>query len=102
QHGGKMKNSGAVLVLVGLELFVVHGAIGSAEIDGAFGDLFDAAARADGLIIDLKVGVFLVILVKPLGIHGIWKCCARTVDGERAIDRKSTRLNSSHGSISYA
>src|SRR3982075_767885 len=85
QHGGKVKNSGAVLVLVSLELLVVHGAVGGAEIHGAFCDLFDAAAGTDGLIVDLKIGVLLVVFVKPFGIHGVRKRCARAVDGERAV-----------------
>jgi hypothetical protein len=65
QHGGKVQDAGAVLVLVGLELVVVHGAIGGAEIDGAFGDLLDAASRANGLVIDEQIGVLLVVFIKP-------------------------------------
>ena len=37
-----------------LELLVVHGAVGGAEIDGAFGHLLDAAAGTDGLVVDLQ------------------------------------------------
>src|SRR6266851_1192669 len=81
----EMQNPKAVLILESLELIVVHGAIGGAEIHGAFGDLLNAAAGADRLIVNLKIGVLLVVFVKPLGIHGVRKCCARTVDRERAF-----------------
>src|SRR5713226_9749511 len=106
-HRGKMQNPGAMLILVGLELLVVHGAIGGAEIHGAFGDLLDAAAGADRLIVDLKIGVPLVVFVEPLGIHGVRKCCARTVNRECAIRPQDTgdgenyqehSCNSFHGS----
>ena len=50
-----MQDSETVLVLVGLELVIVHGAIGGAKIHGALGDLLDAAARADRLIVDLEI-----------------------------------------------
>ena len=74
-----------MLILKSLELIVVHGAIGSAEIHGAFGDLLDAAARADRLVIDLQMDVLLVVFVKPLGIHGIGKCRAGPGDRQRAV-----------------
>src|SRR6266436_1727161 len=80
-----MQDSESVLVLVGLELLVVHGTIGGAEIHGAFGDLFDAAARTDGLVVDLNIGILLVVFIEPLRIHGVRKRCARTVDREGAI-----------------
>src|SRR5207249_3324973 len=70
EHGREMKDGAAVFVLESFGLIVIHGAIGGAEIDGTLGDLLNAAARTDRLIVDL--------------------------------DRKSTRLNSSHVSISYA
>src|SRR5882762_10626255 len=84
-HGWKMKYSRAVFVRVGLELLVIHRAIGSAEVYGAFGDLLDAATGTDGLVIDRKIGVLLVVLVKPLGVHGVRKCGAGTGDRERII-----------------
>jgi len=82
EHGGKVQDPEAVFVLKSLELLVVHGAIGSAEVHGAFGDLLDAAAGTDGLIVDLKIGVLFVVFVKPLGIHGVRKCRARAGDRE--------------------
>src|SRR2546430_9266577 len=61
---------------------VGHRRVGAAEVDRLVGELPDAAARADRLIIDLDVVELLVIRQDP--------------------DRKSTRLNSSHSQISYA
>src|SRR5260370_36711989 len=43
QHRGKVQDAESVFILKSLELIVVHGAIGGAEIHGAFSDLFDAA-----------------------------------------------------------
>src|SRR5437762_1375408 len=89
----EMQNPKAVLILEGLELIVVHRAIGGAKIHGAFGDLLDAAAGADGLIVDLKIGIFLVVLVKPFGIHRVRKRRVGTGDRERAIRPQ----NAGHG-----
>src|SRR5688572_32400915 len=51
-----------------------------------------------------EAGVF-----EPAAVAGLWnKCKARAADGQysnadnMALDRKSTRLNSSHSQISYA
>src|SRR5260370_124308 len=85
QHGGKVQEGESVLIVKNLELIVVHGAIGSTEIHGAFGDLLNAAAGANRLIVDLKIGVLLVVLVKPLRIHGVRKSGTRTVNRERAF-----------------
>src|SRR5216684_3170867 len=85
QHGRKVQEAESVLIVKNLELIVIHGAIGGAEIHGAFCDLLDAAAGAYRLIVDLKIRVLLVVLVKPLGIHGVRKGCARTVNRERAF-----------------
>src|SRR5260370_9593071 len=80
-----------MFVMISLELVVVHGAVGSGDIRGAFGHLLDAAAGADRLIVDLKIGVLLVVLVEPLGIHGVRKSRARSVDGERVIRPQNSR-----------
>src|SRR5256884_7389725 len=85
QDRWEMQNPKAVFILIGLELIVVHRAIGGAEIHGAFRDLLDAAAGADGLIVDFKIGVLLMVLVKPFGIHGVRKRCAGAGNRERAI-----------------
>ena len=74
-----------MLVLVSLHLLVVHGAVGSAEIDGAFGDLLDARAGADGLIVDLNVTVGLVVLVEPFRIDGIREGGAGAIDQQIAL-----------------
>ncbi len=44
--------------------------IGGAESDGLGGDLLDAAARADRLIVQPDAGVFPVH-IRPFGEHGI-------------------------------
>src|SRR6266851_5692219 len=46
QHGWKMQDPESVLVLVGLELIIVHGAIGGPEIHGAFGDLLESRGNS--------------------------------------------------------
>src|SRR5580765_7796903 len=76
-----MKHGKTMLVLVGLKLLVCHGAVGSAEIDSPFGHLPNSAAGTDGLVVDLNVWVFLVILTEPLRIHGVREGGAST--GER-------------------
>src|SRR5258708_37690581 len=80
-----MQDSESVLVLIALELLVVHGTIRGAKIHGSFGDLFDAAAPTDGLVVDLNIGILLVVFIEPLRVHGVRKRCARTVDREGAI-----------------
>src|SRR5450432_360103 len=68
---GEMQDRGAMFVLVGLELVVVHGAVGSTEIHGAVGDLLDARAGAYGLVVNLGGGVGFVILVEPFRINWV-------------------------------
>ena len=52
--GGDVKGGG------GEFLFLVggHGGVGAGELDGAVGDALDAAAGADGLVVDFHVGVW--------------------------------------------
>src|SRR5260370_40993977 len=90
-----------MFVLIGLELVIVHGTVGCAEIHSAFGHLLDAAARADGLIVDLKIGVLLVVLVEPLGIHGVRKCRTRSVDREHVIRPQNSRDGENYQKHSY-
>ena len=52
------------------DLGLVHRAVGGAEVHGALGELADAAAGADGLIVDLDAGL-LVVGVEPLGVDRI-------------------------------
>ena len=89
---GKWRIGEAVLVLISLHLLVVHRAVGSAEIDGAFGDLLDARAGANGLIVDLGVTVSLVVFVEPFRIDGIGESSARAVNQQISlrVKRKST------------
>ena len=70
---GKCRTTGSALLLEKCDLFVVHRAVAGPEVDRAFGDLPNAAPRADGLIVDLNVGVQFVVLVEPLRVHGVGK-----------------------------
>ena len=63
------------------QLFVGHRHVGGAEIHGAFGELADSAARTDGLVVDLDVGMRLVIFLKPLLINRRGERGPRRVDG---------------------
>src|ERR1700675_930963 len=83
-----MQDGEPMLVLKGFQLFVIHGAVGGAEIHGALGYLLDPTAGTYGLVIDLNVSVFFVVLVEPLGIHGVGEggTCAR--DG-KCISRQN-------------
>ena len=85
-----MQNSRTVLILEGLQLLLIHRTIRCAEINRALGDLLNSPAGTDRLVIDLKIRVLLVVLVKPLGVHGVRKRCARPVDRERAIRPQNT------------
>ena len=49
----------------------VIGMIRRAEVDGALGELADAAARADGLVVDLNIGVRHFVFVEPLLIDRV-------------------------------
>ncbi len=62
------------------ELFVAHGAVGGAEINRAGLQLADAAAGADGLIIDLNIGMRGVVDVEPFGIDGVGERSAGGVE----------------------
>ena len=46
-----------ILTLECRELLVAHGAVAGSEINGARGYLADAAAAADGLIVDFNPGM---------------------------------------------
>src|ERR1700752_5135763 len=80
-----MQNAKTVLVLKGLQLVVIHRAIGSAEIHSAFGYLLDSTARTNGLVIDLESCVLLVVLIEPFGIHRIRKGRTGTIDGKGTL-----------------
>src|SRR5450432_1289094 len=53
-----------------VQLLGLERRIRRAEVDGAFGDLFDAAARADRLVVELDLGV-LGVSVRPLRVQRI-------------------------------
>src|SRR3712207_7511051 len=52
-------------------------------------------------VIIALVAYSLLILIRNV-VTGIDSVPAETIDAARGIDRKSTRLNSSHANISYA
>src|SRR5258708_38695145 len=70
----------------GCELLIRHWPVAGPEIDGAGLYLLNAAAAADGLIVNLDVGMKLVILAKPLLVNGIRE--SRSRSGQ--LLRKST------------
>ena len=49
------------------QLVGVHRHVGRAEVDVASRELFDAAAAADGLIVDGDVGILLIVRVERFG-----------------------------------
>src|ERR1044071_4720833 len=53
-------------------LFFVHDSVGSAEIDGHFLELLDAAPGTDGLIVYLYLAD-LVVLIEHFGIEWVRK-----------------------------
>ena len=61
------------------QLLVAHGTIAGTEVDCLRQNLPDSSTAADGLIVDLDIGMSIVVLVEPLGIHRIGESCARSV-----------------------
>src|SRR3954454_4285969 len=82
-HGDRAEHARDVdrvaLLLGGRDLLVLHRGVGGAEVDGAGGELRDAAARADALVVD---GQALVVLqpCRPLLVDGEREGGARAVD----------------------
>jgi hypothetical protein len=54
-------------------LLVGHGGVGGAEVDRALGDLLDATAGADGLVVEANVGLQLVVVAEPLRVERVRK-----------------------------
>src|SRR5215211_2490921 len=65
RHGGDVDRG--ALLRGRLDLVIVHGRVGGAEVDRAGGELGNAAARADGLVVDRRAGRVLVAR-GPLGV----------------------------------
>src|SRR5882724_6225401 len=61
------------------QLLVAHGAVTGAEIYGLGQNLADAATAADGLIVELHIGMGLVVLTEPFLVHRIRKSGTRSV-----------------------
>src|ERR1700694_796044 len=61
----------------GFELFIGHRAIAGAEVDRSCLNLFDPAAAANRLIVDLNVGMQVMVLAEPLGINWVGESSAR-------------------------
>jgi hypothetical protein len=64
------------------ELLVGHRGVAGAEVDGPLGDLTDAAAGADRLVVQLDGRILLRELRHPLRIEGIGKGRSGAVDGD--------------------
>ena len=61
------------------QLIIAHGAIAGSEVYGLGQNLADTAAAADGLIVELHIGMGLVVLTEPFLVHRIWEGGARSV-----------------------
>ena len=75
----------------GGDLIVRHRTVRGAEEDGAGGELADAAARADRLVVDLHVRMHLVVLVEPLRIDRVGERGAGAVDLSAVCADSSSR-----------
>jgi hypothetical protein len=73
QHGGNVNQ----LDLGAASCSSVIGSRRRRQSRRARGDLADAAARADGLVVDLDAGMRRAVLAEPLGIDRIGEGCAR-------------------------
>src|SRR6266404_2167874 len=84
------------------QLLAAHGSVGSAEVHRLLGDLLDAAARADRLVVDLHARVRLVVLAEPLRIDRERERGTRAVDqggvrrGRSARDREQRKQDPLH------
>ena len=76
EHGRQMQH----VAVDGGDLRLVHRPVGGAEVHRALGELADAAAGADGLVVDLHAGL-LVVGVEPLRIDRIGERGAGPVQG---------------------
>src|SRR5260370_33703308 len=90
EHGGKVKNSGAVLIGVGFELLIVHWAVRGTEIYCSIRYLFNARSGPEGLVVDLYGAELFVVFVEPLRVNRVRKCCARAIDGKCRIRPQNT------------
>src|SRR2546422_8154001 len=50
----------------------------------------------------VSVALLVLVLIPPIGIYLVWGGATAAPPPDPPKDRKSTRLNSSHGYISYA
>jgi hypothetical protein len=78
-HCWDVENLGLQLSLCLAELIVGHGHVTGPKIHRGFCYLADSTSAANGLIVDLNIGMDLVVLTEPLGVNGIGKCCACSV-----------------------
>jgi hypothetical protein len=60
-----------------------HLGVGGAEVDRLLQDLLDATPGTDGLVVDLDLGFDLLVFGHPLGVEGIGKGSARSLEGDR-------------------
>ncbi len=104
KHGGEVERLAATLLREFLELLVVHRPIAGTEVDGSLGGLFDAAARSNGLVVELNLGVILVVLVEPLRVDRVGECRAsaghQRLGGDRCA-RQNHRARYGQGSFDH-
>jgi len=62
-------------------LLVRHGTIAGAEIHGLRQNLPNAAAAADGLVVELNIRMGLVVFAEPLLVHRIREGSACPIHG---------------------
>lgn len=78
-------------------LLVSHGTVAGAKIDSAGRRLADAAARTNGLIVDLNSGMLSAVFTKPFGVDGFRKGRSSRIQllcktlGRHANDRRSQK-----------
>ena len=79
QHAGNIEDRGLPLGSSFLELAVRHRHIAGTKVYRAFRHLANAAAAANGLIVDLNARMQLLVFAEPLRINGIRERGARPV-----------------------
>src|SRR4051794_20579224 len=86
---------GLALLLGRRDLRVLHGGVRGAEVDGAGGELGDAATGADALVVDAEA-VLVLQARGPLLVDG------QGEGGAGAVDRAGQRLRAARGAVAAA
>ena len=106
-HGAQHSRNVQGVAADGRDGGVGHGRVGAAEVDRLVGELADAAARADRLIVDLDVVELLVVRQDPRLIDDVRErgpravethLCRQQVGGsQRADDAEGSDGSAKHG-----